>query len=209
MTKTLKLYALLACLLAAFVLGLGLGWKLWVGKTKTVLRDVPGPTVYLPGGAVVLAKKVENLHAKPTIKQETPDGSTTIEEGTIVVQPKPPEEKPAVQGQQVAQPPAPITVNFAIVKMPDNTRRVVASSPDGTVTGGIDIVDEPLPPPPKLMLRAAGIVYGTTAWGDTAKGAFYDHDWKMLRFGGEVTKNTYATVNRTGWEGRVKIGVIF
>lgn len=38
----------------------------------------------------------------------------------------------------------PVTVDLSLVRMPDKTQRVLASSPDGSVVGGIDVpVDQP------------------------------------------------------------------
>lgn len=200
MTSMTKLYAAAGCLLLAFVCGLGLGWKLYRGKTTTIVKEVPAPTIYLPGGTTVLEKRVVKT---VTITKEKPGGSTVLEEGSIVIQPRPPLE---ISSSQV---PAKITVNFAVLRMVDGSRRVEASSPDGKVIGGVDIVVDLPAPVSAPLLNAAGLVYGTTAWGDTAKGAFYDRDWKFIRTGVELTRNTYATVNRSGWEARVKIGVSF
>lgn len=204
MNSMTKLYSATACLLLAFVCGLGLGWKLYRGKVTTVIRDVPGPAIYLPGGTVVLEKKVAK---KPTITTEKPDGSTVLEEGNVVIQPNAPLQ-PSTPGV-LPEPLKPITINFAILKLKDGSRRVEASSSDGKVVGGVDIVVDPPAAPPAPLRNAAGFVYGTTAWGDTAKGVFYDRDWKFLRVGGEVTQNTYSNVQRTCWEGRVKIGITF
>ena len=73
----------------------------------------------------------------------------------------------------------------------------------------IDIPEEVGPPAPKVLLNSAGVVYGASAWGDKAVGVYYDRDWKFIRYGGELTKNTYAVAGRVGWEVRAKLGVIF
>lgn len=200
---TTKLYAILSSLLLAFGLGLGLGWKLWMGKTTTVYREVPAPPIKLSNGGEVLEKRVAK---SPSIKQELPQGSTVLEEGSIIFEPTKP-----IEDDQHVTPPEPLkqyTINFAVVKLSDNSRRISASSPDGTIVGGVDVVIDP-PKHTEPLRNSAGLVYGTTAWGDTAKGVYYDRDWKLFRAGAELTRNTYAIASRTGWEARVKFGVNF
>jgi hypothetical protein len=86
---------------------------------------------------------------------------------------------------------------------------VLVSSPDGTILDGIDIPVDPGPPQPRLLKWAAGVVYGSTAWGDTAKGVFLDRDFAFLRTGAELTRNSYAMANRQGWEIRARLGIRF
>jgi hypothetical protein len=205
MNSMTKLYAATVLMLITFGLGLGLGWKLWRGKMTTITRDVPGPAIILHDGGQVLEKKIAS---KSTIIQVIPDGAHVQEEGTIIFRPNPdpaPDDHPA----KVPDAPHDFHINFALVTMADGSRRVVASSPEGKVVGGIDIVVDPHKPAPPPLRNSAGLVYGTTAWGDTAKGIFYDRDWKFIRAGLEVTHNTYANVNRTAWEGRIKVGLNF
>jgi hypothetical protein len=55
---------------------------------------------------------------------------------------------------------------------------------------------------------AAGAVFGTTPWGDEARGMFVDRDFSIFRTGAEVTRNSYAD-RRMGWEVRLRVGVCF
>ena len=210
MISALKSYAIQICALTAFVLGLGLGWRLWSGKTTTIYREVAAQAIRLPGGGEVLEKKVAK---KPSIKQELPAGSTVLEEGSVVFQPT---EKPGavkhvhrdVVPDQPATQPKQYTLTFAIIKTGDNERRVVFNSPDGSIIGGVDVVIDP-PKQTKPLLNALGLIGGKSDNGDRALGAFYDRDWKFTRTGVEVTNNTYANVNKKGWEIRAKFGVRF
>lgn len=66
-----------------------------------------------------------------------------------------------------------VTVDLSLVRMPDQTRRVVASSPNGTVVGGLDVpIDNPkLPTIPRWTASAI---------------AGYDSSAKRNVFGGAV-----------------------
>lgn len=215
-----KLLALAFLFLAGCFSGLGLGWKLWQSKPG-IPRPVPAPAVVQADGSVILAVKPE---AKPQPKQELPAGAHVEHTISVTVQPTAIAPNSAIQAplaghsvdaQQlpaVAQPCPPVRVDLTLFRMPDGTRRVAVSSPDGRILPGasLDIPEDVAGPRrPKLITQAAGFVYGTTAWGDKAVGAFYDRDFKFLRTGVELTKNTYAIANRQGWEIRGKIGITF
>ena len=77
----------------------------------------------------------------------------------------------------------PVRVDLSLIKMPDQTRRVVASSPDGEVVGGLDI---PVSSPPAIRDRRWSV------------GALVGWDWRRSRrvYGGEVSRR---------W-GRIELG---
>lgn len=92
------------------------------------------------------------------------------------------------------------TVDLTLVRMPDDTRRVVASSPTGVVMGGLDVPILPIEVD-KNHPWAAGISRGT---GGESWGAWLDRDIGPLRIGGEA--------NKTGedqFEARLRIGIRF
>lgn len=92
------------------------------------------------------------------------------------------------------------TVDLTMVRMPDDMLRVVASSPTGTVMGGLDVPVTPL----RIQKEhhwAAGVSRGT---GEESWGGWLDRDFGVLRIGVEANKTDVDKV-----EGRIKIGVRF
>ena len=77
-----------------------------------------------------------------------------------------------------------VEVDLSLVRMPDNGRRVIASSPDGQVVSAIDIPIEPglVPPAPKPW--AAGLSYGT----DHSMGLWVDRDVGKLVVGAALIR---------------------
>ena len=159
------------------------------------------PQIRQKDGSVVLERKPQS-DAKPA--QELPKGAKAERVGSVVVRPK--------ATFQMDAPPTlgygDVRVDWSLVKMPDQTRRMVMSSPDGEIVGGVDVPIESAREQRKLKW-AVGAVYGTTAWGDKAVGAFVDRDFAFVRTGAEVTKNTYAQTGRQAWEVRAKFGIRF
>ncbi len=202
-----------AIILAAGIgVGLGIGWKLWSPKDPVV--ETYAPPVTQQDGSLVLERKPQ-ADTKPA--QQIPQGAKVERVVQVVVKPNPPVDpvSPLPSGSVASvpvepqRPPCPpVRVDLSLVRIPDQTRRVVASSPDGQVVGGVDIPVEPVLTQ-KTLKWAAGVVYGTTAWGDTARGAFLDRDLAFLRTGIEVTRNTYPLADHQGWEFRAKLGIRF
>lgn len=193
--------------------GLGFGWHFW--RTKPSQADVKppvnAPAQQLPGGGVVL--QVQPQH-NPQPAQQLPAGSHVEHVVSVTVQPTAHQPLQPLPGTPTVEPlPCPpVRVDLTLYRDSTGHRRVAASSPDGRVLPGasVDIPDPEVgPPAPKPLLNSAGVVYGVTAWGDTARGVYYDRDWKFIRAGGELTKNTYAIAGRVGWEVRAKLGIIF
>ena len=207
------LYALAVSLVLGAIVGLTTGWKLWSLKRAT--PEVYAPAIRNEDKSLVLEKK-PMADAKPA--QQVPKGAVVERVVYVEVQPHGPsgEVKPTTPGSIVTEPqvgpsslPSTVRVDLTLYRLKDGTRRVVASSPDGDVVGGLDVPVEDAKPQPKELKWAAGGVYGTTAWGDKAVGVFLDRDIKFLRTGVELTKNTYALSSRTGWEVRAKVGIRF
>jgi hypothetical protein len=204
-----------AVLLLGWLLGMGTGWKLWQ-TTQPNIHVMPKPAIHNSDGSVAL--EVQPAH-NPKPVQQIPAGSHVESVVSVTVQPNATQTPQALPVQPSAhgslpgpieRPPCPpVTVDLTVYRDADGSRRVVVSSPDGTILKGIHLENEVGPPAPKLLKNSAGLVAGSTAWGDKALGVYYDHDWKFLRFGGELTKNTYAIAGRQGWEVRLKTGIIF
>lgn len=206
-------YALVVSLVFGVIVGLTTGWKLW--SPKKVIQETSALAQRNEDHSLVLAKQ-PNAEARPA--QQVPKGAVVERVVYVEVQPHGPSNvvPPTTSGStetahQVVPSslPSPIRVDLTLYRLQDGTKRVVASSPDGEVVGGLDVPVEAAKPVPKELKWAAGAVYGTTAWGDKSVGAFLDRDLAFARTGIELTKNTYALSSRTGWEVRAKLGIRF
>lgn len=210
-----SLAAIFVVLLIGWFLGLGTGWKLWQ-TPPPIVHVEPKPEIKNHDGSTVLPV-VPSQAPKPA--QHVPAGSHVESTVSFTVQPSDPQPVLSLPVQPsssspipgpIERPPCPpMTVDLTIYREADGSRRVVVSSPDGKVLKGVHIENEVGPPASKILKNSAGLVTGATAWGDKAIGVYYDRDWKFLRYGGELTKNTYANVGRQGWEVRAKLGINF
>lgn len=126
-------------------------------------------------------------HVKPS--QILPKGSKAIRVVNVEVQPSQ-KECPVCK------------VDLTLVRMKDNTQRVIASSPTGVVLSGLDV------PLSTILVQkehpwAAGVSYGFVQNnGNQEWGGWLDRDIGPLRAGIEVNHNV-------DWEARLKIGVRF
>lgn len=149
------------------------------------INETPAVAVRQPDGSMVLERKPD-AKAKPV--HAIPKGGKAERVVRVDVQPE--------------RVDCPICiVDLTLVRMPDDTRRVVASSPTGTILGGLDVPLVPLNID-KDRPWAAGISRGTSteSWG-----AWVDRDlWEVVRFGGEVNK-----VGDNRYEARFKLGLRF
>jgi len=94
----------------------------------------------------------------------------------------------------------PVTVDLSLIRNADNTRRVVASSPDGTVLSATDIPIDPAPLPPPVKPWAAGLSYGT----GHAVGLWIERDIGKLRAGIDIERGPTGKA-----DARVRLGVRF
>ncbi len=212
----------LAGLSLGILAGLSFGWWRWRPEPGQYHPVKPQPGYENQDGSTVLPVQPAGNLDQHSQALHVPAGSHVETSVSVTVQPSSGTASPGTPGAPQDHsnlsglpshpepiPCPPVTVDITVYRDPDGSRRVVVSSPDGKVLKGIQLENEVGPPRPKVLLNSAGLVYGTTAWGDKALGAYYDRDWKFLRFGGELTKNTYALAGRQGWEVRAKIGLVF
>lgn len=132
----------------------------------------------------VIAERAPDPKPAPP-RHMLPKGAVEERRETIVVTPAPAASS--------------VEVDLSLVRMPDNGRRVVASSPDGTVVSAIDIPIEAglVPPAPKKW--AAGMSYDT----QRAVGVWVERDIGRLRLGAEVAKGAGAP------RAEIRVGVTF
>lgn len=198
-----KLYLALAVGLALLV-----AWGCWELWKPTPRRpEVYHPAVAQSDGSVVLETKPDPT-AKP--KQVIPKGAKVERTASVTVQPTATITPPVVHGgyynysssQPVAATPCPpVTVDLSLVRMPDQSRRVVASSPDGAVVGGVDIPVEDAAPPPAPKLWAAGIAVDPLR---RTGGVFVDRDLGFLRLGAQLNQRELGGLPDQLW---IKAGI--
>lgn len=200
--------------------GMTFGWHLW--RPKKSVNETTAAAIVQNDGSVMLAKQPD-ASAKPA--QSIPQGAVVERVVYVTVQPKPSPGQsgaalPPIPGSgatalqqtpSVGQLCPPVRVDLTLVRMTDGRRRVLASSPDGTVIPGasMDVPVEDAKPAPRELKWAAGAVVGQTSTGDKSIGAIMTRDVSFLRFGAEITKNTYALPQRIAWEGRVSVMIRF
>jgi hypothetical protein len=216
-----KVGASLLGVLLIFVAGMGTGWHLRSKKNPSPVK--PQPAVVQQDGSVELAVKPD-ANAQPA--QQMPEKVKIIRIVKVVVKPGPSAGVPgatsgsapqatAPQGPQstATLPCPPVQVDLTLVRMPDGTRRVIASSPNGQVDPGasmdipVDVADEP-----RALKNAVGLVFGRNNTGGSSNGVCYDRDvFTRIRVGIEgtkdVLKNTSGEV--TGWSMRLKAAWVF
>lgn len=179
---------------ALLVVGVLLGRWLFAVETVPVIEK-PAPAIVQADGSQVLARAARDERAKPA--QQLPKGATLERKVQVTAKPK---AAPlhTTDGKLES---APVTVDLSLVRMSDETRRVVASSPDGEIIGGLDIpVDIRTQPEPKKW--AAGLYANPV--NPNERGIFIDRDIGRLRIGAELGQNA-----RNELETRVKIGITF
>ena len=135
------------------------------------------PQHQVPKGAKV--ERVVQVKVRPTL--EIADG---IKDSPSLS----PDAKPANN---------PITVDLSLIRLRDDTKRVVASSPDGEIVGGLDIPVETLAYKPRVW--AAGISVDPV---HQVGGVWIERDISRIRLGAEVGANRYHD-----FETRLKVGV--
>ena len=156
-----------AVLILALLMAIGAG--VWLGRQtmpRLVAEDVtPQPAQSLPSGAVVLERA-----PVPTAKPRPIKPGTKVERAvSVTVQPTQPECEP-------------VQVDLQLVQDGEG-RRVVASSPDGMIVGGLDV------PVRQIAFEesrpwAAGISYGT----DRSQGVWIERDLDRVRIGAEIIR---------------------
>lgn len=166
----------------AGIAGIAAGLYLGMHMHPQPIQETPAPAVRQSDGSLVLERAPS---AKATPKQIIPHGGTVERVVQVTVQP-------------TATPLAPVTVDLTLVGMPDGSKRVVASSPDGAVTGGIDI------PVVKVMgltpkPNEAGVIVGFKTIG-----AYYQRAYGQFTTGVDVRRVSYQTAQ--AWDVSARIG---
>lgn len=195
---------ILTLFVASFMAGMAAGWYLYGPKHGKVEQYAAEQRQH--DGSLVLEKKpgvaAEAAAAAPA--PAVPKGGKVERTTVIKVKPKPAPKVGPVKPGPYGLCPVPrecpaLTVRLDLIKMKDDGRRVVASSPDGDIVAGIDV---PVLPPVvrDVPLWAAG----ATVTQDRRYGAFLDRDLGPFRVGAEV-----AQAEGGGPEFRLRAGIRF
>lgn len=153
--------------------------------------------ILLAIGLVVIGAVIGYMRHKPTeTHQESYAASFVQSDGSIILERAPvasavaPMKIPkgakverivhvSVKASQIDC--APVTLDMALVRQPDDTRRVIASSPDGVILGGLD---NPVSDPYKEKARnAAGIEWIA---GTKQVRPWIERDYGDIRIGASI-----------------------
>lgn len=165
------------------------GVFMWQAKHR-LQTEAPAAAQRQADGSLVLERTATSPKAKPA--SALPKGGKAERIVSVTVQP--------------ARADCPVCiVDMTLVRMKDDSRRVVASSPTGTVLGGLDI-----PVLPIITDRrhpwALGASRGTEA---NSWGIWLDRDVSRLRVGIEANKTGVDINGSDKYEARVKLGLKF
>lgn len=154
--------------------------------TKT---ETPAAAERQPDGSLVLERKPD-ANAKPA--HAMPKGGKAERAVRVDVQP--------------ARADCPIcTVDLTLVRTPDDSRRVVASSPTGDVLGGLDVPIVPL----KIAKDHPWAAGGSHGTGTDSWGLWLDRDIARIRVGAELNKTGVSENGDDRYEARIKLGFKF
>lgn len=223
MTWTARIEAWALTALLIFGAGILVGWK-WHAPPPPKI-ETPAAAVRNTDDSLVLERVLKDLK-DVKIPHQLPKGSVLEREEQVVVQPYASSvaQLPIIGPGPVADarpstalnltpgtPCPPVRLDLSLVRMPDQSHRVVASSPDGRVTGGIDIPVVPETPLPPVKKWSVGLVAG--AYDRFMHvGLYLDRDVAFIRVGVEVVRLHGADLTGqplTGWGGQVKAGIVF
>lgn len=180
----LWLYLVAAVLLVCA--GMYASWALY--GPKPAPPETYAASAVQSDGSVVLERKPNAVASAP---MAIPKGAKV--ERVVQVKAKP---KPLASAMAWD---TPVTIDLALVRQQDNTRRVIASSPDGEILGGVDI-----PIDARLISEqpqwAAGLSYDT----NRKAGIWLDRDIGPFRAGIAMRQSDIG-----GVRGEVRVGVRF
>jgi hypothetical protein len=170
-----------AAMLSLFI-GVGIGWFIW-GRAPSA--EPPRPEQRQADNSLELERAVvpQMLPAPP---HEIPPGTKETRRVSLTLLP-------------YAAPCPPVQLDLSVVRDREGGQRVIASSPDGRITGGVDV---PIVSGEPIAIAnprpwTAGVSYA----GQQAYGVFVHRDIWRLRFGVEV-----SALREGGSEARVLIG---
>lgn len=188
-------------IIIAFVAGAALAslvnWRLW---HKAPVIETYAAAEQQADGSALLERKPDAA-AKPV--HQIPAGAKVERVVKLAIKSRPVIPSPLAgegkgEGEKVDCPP--VQVDLSLVKLPDETRRVIASSVNGEVVAGVDIPVEAARQV-KEPKWAAGLTMSPVGRG---YGAFVDRDFGPFRVGAELNQS-----EAYGFDIRLKAGLRF
>ena len=184
--------------LALSIIGAAIAVVLLWPHPKPVVETAK-PAVVQSDGSTILERTDTQPEAKPP--HVVPKGASVERVVQVKVKPKvviadgikdapslSPDAKPANN---------PITIDLSLVRLTDDTKRVIASSPDGEIVGGMDIPIETLTYKPRVW--AAGISVDPM---HQVGGVWVERDISRIRLGVDAGVNKFHD-----FETRLRVGV--
>ena len=212
MTRKNAVIVLAGVFAAGAATGMTLGWKLWRPIPKQIIEK-KAQEVRQQDGSVIIKRDPE---AKPEHRNEVPKGAEVERETKVTV------SLGQSQGETIGTLGTPpeardlsavatgkVRIYLTLVRMPDGTRRVIASSPDGTIdSSSIDIPMAPVTKlEPKTLNWSAGGVFGKDQDGGKSVGVFVDRRIGWAVAGAELARVTSKQLQ--GWDVRLRFGISF
>lgn len=188
----------LAWLAALVVVLLSAAVGFWLGKPAPVIETAK-PAETQDDGSTIVERKPD-AKAKP--KHQTPKGAKVERVGTIIAQGETPPEIKAC----TSIPCPSVTIETSLVRLPDGSKRVIVSSPDGQIQRAVDIPVETAAPPPEPPKWAAGLSIDPL---HQTPGLWIERDIWRVRLGAEINQTRQKVGGPTGNEVRVRLGWTF
>ena len=149
-----------AILAAGIVAGLVFGWMLW--RPTPTNPEPPAQAIGQADKSLCLERKPD---PKPVVPHLLPKGAklereiqVTVSPSAVAMDPTHGPNLPDKGSPLAALPCLPVTVDLSLVRMPDLTRRVIASSPDGEIVGGLDVPVDARAPPRDIKWTVSALV---------------------------------------------------
>lgn len=188
-------WVLLAAVAVAIFAAAAFGW--WLGQPEPV-QETHAPAQRQADDSLVL-ERAPDVAAKP--KQRIPRKAKVERVAQVTVQPD------AIA--EAGKPCPPVTVDMTLIREPDGMRRVLASSPDGQVVGGLDVPVETAAPPAEPKRWAAGLSWSPSA---ATAGVWIERDVpvfkQLVRVGAEINQ-VRAGIDSSGVDARLRVGFAF
>lgn len=186
--------------LALVACGAAVGW--WWAQPDGKPPETPAPAQRQADNSLLLERRPDPA-ARP--RQQIPPGAKVVRIAQATVQPNTP--APAA-----GQPCPPVTVDMSLIRDQDGAKRVLASSPDGQVVGGLDIPVEPAQAPKPPHRWAAGL-----SWSPVTRtsGIWVERDVRIpiidvpARVGLDIRQAPGVPASTPGLDGLIRIGIAF
>lgn len=172
------------------LLGLWLGWYFWHSKPLPI--EAAAPAIVLPKSNALVVERKPSEPVPEQVKaavKELGKGAKLERAVKLTVQPK---------GETDCKK---VDLELGIVRMPDETQRVIARSDDGEIVGGVDIPIAAQPLPRNLKWSAGG-AYDVA---ERRYGIYIDRDFGPFRIGADIMRRT----EETGLTAIVRVGIRF